>query len=216
MKILIVDDHTLFREGLGLLIRQLEPDVEVVLVGGAEEAMPHIQHAEVELVLLDWNLVGLTGEDALNALQALNQRSRIVILSAERDAHLIKRCIDLGASGFIHKDSTPALLIAAIRSILKGEVYLPPDAFYKTCALIDDQANLASRGLTAVFPELTPRQIHVLSAMVRGLPNKLIAREMSICEDTVKQHLSAIYRIMHVQNRTQAVYTLAQHKLSID
>lgn len=213
MRILIVDDHALFREGLSLLIAQLEPHTDITLASNVDEAVHQIINNFFDLILLDWHFDGETGETALTAVHELNHSSRVVILSAERDINLIRKCIDLGASGFIHKDSSPASLISALKSILEGEVYLPPDAFTKSPS--NNHSNY-TRNVKDAYPELTPRQICVLSSMVKGLPNKLIAREMSISEDTVKQHLTAIYRVMDVSNRTQAVYSLAQNKITVE
>lgn len=213
MKILIVDDHALFREGLRLLIAQLEADAIITLAPSVEEAITQVINYSHDLILLDWNLNGITGEEALVTLQEINTAARIVVLSAERDINLIRRSIDLGASGFIHKDSSPETLIGALKSILGGEVYLPSDAFIRNNA--SAHSHNITRQVNEVFPDITPRQLAVLSAVVRGLPNKLIAREMSISEDTVKQHLTSIFRAMNVTNRTQAVYSLAQNRVSI-
>lgn len=215
MKILIVDDHALFREGLSLLIAQLEQRCEISLVANVDHATEQIQNTDFDLILLDWNLDGITGEDALKVVHGLNRGSRIVVLSAERDVNLIRKSIDLGASGFIHKDSSPATLISAIKSILDGEVYLPSDAFIKHSYAQQGMTQPVSRRIEEVFPDLTPRQICVLSGLVRGLPNKSIARELNISEYTVKQHLTFIYRALGVNNRTQAVYALAQNKVSV-
>lgn len=215
MRILIVDDHALFREGLGLLLNQLEPGVELALVADALEAVTQTKSVDFDLVLLDWHLNGLTGADALTAIHESSQKARIIVLSAEREVSLIRKCIDLGASGFIHKDSSPDLLISAMRLILSGGVFLPNDAFFNTNNGNNSNQNSGKRRLKDVYPELTPRQMNVLAAMIRGLANKRIARELEISEDTVKQHLSSIYRILNVENRTQAVYVLAKHQLNV-
>lgn len=215
MRILIVDDHALFREGLSLLLNQLEPDAELVLVADAEVAAIKTKSADFDLVLLDWNLNGLTGVDALNLVHESSHTARIIVLSAERDVSLIRKCIDLGASGFIHKDSSPDLLISAMKLILSGGIFLPNDAFFNVSNNNPPGIKPAQRRLKDVFPELTPRQMNVLEAMVRGLANKRIARELNISEDTVKQHLSSVYRILNVENRTQAVYVLAKHQLNV-
>ena len=215
MRILIVDDHALFREGLGLLLNQLEPGVELALVADALEAVTQTKSVDFDLVLLDWHLNGLTGADALTAIHESSQKARIIVLSAEREVSLIRKCIDLGASGFIHKDSSPDLLISAMKLILSGGVFLPNDAFFNTNNGNNSNPNSGKRRLKDVYPELTPRQMNVLAAMIRGLANKRIARELEISEDTVKQHLSSIYRILNVENRTQAVYVLAKHQLNV-
>ena len=215
MRILIVDDHALFREGLGLLLCKLEPGVELVLVPDAVEAVTQTKSVDFDLVLLDWHLNGLTGADALTAIHESSQKARIIVLSAEREVSLIRKCIDLGASGFIHKDSSPDLLISAMKLILSGGVFLPNDAFFNTNNGNNSNQNSGKRRLKDVYPELTPRQMNVLAAMIRGLANKRIARELEISEDTVKQHLSSIYRILNVENRTQAVYVLAKHQLNV-
>lgn len=215
MRILIVDDHALFREGLGLLLNQLEPDAELVLAPDAEDATIKIKSTDFDLVLLDWNLNGTTGADALNLVHESSQKARIIVLSAERDVGLIRKCIDLGASGFIHKDSSPDLLISAMKLILSGGIFLPNDAFFNVNNGNSSNTKPAQRRLKDVFPDLTSRQMNVLEAMIRGLANKKIARELGISEDTVKQHLSSVYRILNVENRTQAVYVLAKHQLNI-
>ncbi|ROH84539.1 DNA-binding response regulator [Pseudomethylobacillus aquaticus] len=214
MRILVVDDHALFREGLGLLLKQLDSQAQLQLVASAEEAIQQIHQVPFDLVLLDWNLNGLTGMAGLQAVREAAEAARVVILSAERNSQLIRSCIDAGASGFIHKDSSPELLISAMRLILSGGVFLPSDAFlHPTDNAFDTVDN--HKSLLEAFPDLTRRQITAIHALVRGLPNKLIAREMSISEDTVKQHLSAIYRILNVQNRTQVVYELAKRKIQL-
>ena len=215
MRILIVDDHALFREGLGLLLCKLEPGVELVLVPDAVEAVTQTKSVDFDLVLLDWHLNGLTGADALTAIHESSQKARIIVLSAEREVSLIRKCIDLGASGFIHKDYSPDLLISAMKLILSGGVFLPNDAFFNTNNGNNSNQNSGKRRLKDVYPELTPRQMNVLAAMIRGLANKRIARELEISEDTVKQHLSSVYRILNVENRTQAVYVLAKHQLNV-
>ena len=216
MRSLIVDDHALFREGLGLLLKQLEPAAELELVPDADLAITKINNIDFDLILLDWNLNGLTGADALNLIHEYSHSARIIILSAERDTNLIRKCIDLGASGFIHKDSSPDLLISAMRLILSGGVFLPNDAFFNISNGFNQDTRSSPKKIRDFFPELTPRQINVLEALVRGLANKRIARELDITQDTVKQHLSAIYRILNVENRTQAVYILAKHQLNVE
>lgn len=215
MKILIVDDHALFREGLRLLISQLESRAEIFLVGDVRDATARMQEIPFDLILLDWNLGDVSGEEAIKAVQTFNRVSRIVVLSAERDVNIIRKSIDLGASGFLHKDFSPASLITAIKSILEGEIYLPPDAFIKQMHTHKQQVGHSAsipKRVEEIFPELTRRQICVLSCLIRGLSNRDISRELNISEYTVKQHLSLIYRTMGVSNRTQVLYTLAQNK----
>lgn len=216
MKILIVDDHALFREGLSLLISQLERSAEIFLVGDVRGATERMQEIAFDLILLDWNLGDISGEEAIKTVQTFNRVSRIVVLSAERDVNIIRKSIDLGASGFIHKDFSPASLISAIKSILEGEIYLPPDAFIKHMHTHKPQAGhgaSSAKRLEQIFPELTPRQICVLSFLIKGLSNRSISKELNISEYTVKQHLTLIYRTMGVSNRTQVLYILAQNKV---
>lgn len=217
MKILIVDDHALFRVGLGLLLSQLVPYVQVSQASNAAQALAMLSTGNhFDLLILDWHMPSMPGMEALLAIREAMPQGRVVVVSGEQSPTIIRACIDNGAAGFIPKDSSTDQLTAAIRVITDGGVFLPSLAQYAMAHTHDD-TNAAARmhGVDEVFPSLTARQSDVLRCMARGLPNKLIARELGIMEDTVKQHLSVVYQVLAVRNRTEAVYAISQRGIRI-
>ena len=205
MRVLVCDDHSLFREGLRLLLEKLDASMEVTLTGSAEEALAATRGAMFDLILLDWHMEGLQGARALEALREAAPLTRVVVLSGDRDAQLVRSAVDGGAAGFIPKDAPPAQLMTAVRTIADGGVYLPTGGI----------APIHTRDVRDAFPQLTERQADVLRAALRGNSNKLIARELGISDGTVKTHLRAIYQELGTRNRTEAVYMAAEQGVRI-
>jgi two-component system nitrate/nitrite response regulator NarL len=205
MRVLVCDDHSLFREGLRLLLEKLDPTMEVTLTGSAGEALDATKAATFDLILLDWHMDGLSGARALEALRESAPLTRVVVLSGDRNAELVRTAVDLGAAGFIPKDSPPAQLMTAVRTIAEGGVYLPTGGM----------GAVQTRDVRDAFPTLTERQADVLRAALRGNSNKLIARQLGISDGTVKTHLRAIYQELGTRNRTEAVYMAAEQGVRI-
>ena len=198
MKILVVEDHALFREGLKYLLRGLDEALEIHEAGTCAEALERTAAHTYDLVLLDLMMPGRSGLDALRALREAVPEHPVVVLSGEDDRHTIQAAIERGAMGFIPKASTPETLVQALRQILAGEVYLPETA------LEDSEATAAE------LPALTPRQFEVLRYIVQGKPNKVIAAELGLAHDTVRHHVSAVLAHLGARNRTEAVYLTAK------
>jgi DNA-binding NarL/FixJ family response regulator len=212
MRILIVDDHALFRQGLRFLLRDLDAELEISEAGDCAQALA--QGAEAfDVVLLDLHMPGVAGLAALEAVRQAFEASRIVVLSGEEDPRQIRRAIDAGAVGFIPKSATPEVLLSALRLVLADGIYLP------TVALrgVDDPAAAAPSEMTSdrLRETLSERQVDVLQKAVQGKANKVIARELAISEGTVKAHLSAAFRALGVHNRTEAVYAAARSGLQL-
>ena len=160
-------------------------------------------------MLLDLKMPGLNGLDALAALREAAPGMPLVVLSGESDPGVVRAAIEGGAMGFIPKSSTPEVLIQALRLVLAHGVYLPPlvlDAAYAALS----SAPVSPRTATTVLPGLTPRQMEVLRCVIRGEPNKVIARELDLSEGTVKAHLSAVFQALGAHSRTEAVYAAAK------
>lgn len=155
----------------------------------------------------------MQGIDALSAIQSALPKARVVIVSGDQNPLLVRQCIEHGAAGFIAKDSPTTQLYHALQVMIGGGVYLPTLTTQTDAALSGYVRDLIS--FTQYFPALSPRQCEVFKAMARGLSNKAIARELSITEDTVKQHLSAVYQVLSVSSRTEAVYLISQLGLII-
>lgn len=200
MHILLVDDHQLFSAGLGFLIRELAPDAEVRVAGTVAKAIDNPM--PFDLILLDLHLPDATGFEGLDRLRAAYEASPIVILSSEENPQRIRDCIHRGAMGFVPKSSSTSELFHAMKLILDGKTYLPPGS------VAPAEAGPALPDTTEKL-QLSPRQREVLMKVVQGKPNKVIARELGISDQTVKSHVMAVLTILQVNNRTEAVYRAA-------
>jgi DNA-binding NarL/FixJ family response regulator len=207
--ILVVDDHALFREGLKFLLRDL--DDHVVVSEAADCAQAVARHAETfGLILLDLHMPGVAGLDALAAIKSVFDATRVVVLSGEEDPRQVRGAIEAGAAGFIPKSSTPEVMLGALRLVLAGGVYLPPQALRNLTEPPHDAPAVGPTARERVVAGLTERQLDVLHLAVEGKPNKVIARELGLAEGTVKAHLSAAFRALAVANRTEAVFAAAR------
>jgi DNA-binding NarL/FixJ family response regulator len=195
MKILIADDHALFREGLRHILMQLDRDVTVLEAANHDATAKLLaQHQDADLALVDLNMPGREGTEALSELLAGSPTVPVVVLSASEHRRDMRRALDAGAMGFIPKSETAHVMLSAVRLVLSGGVYIPP-------ALVKGEMSAAPDGGAG---ELTPRQRDVLERLIQGKPNKEIGRELGLSEATVKVHVTAIFRTLNVSNRTQA------------
>ena len=212
MQVLLIDDHHLFREGLRLMLANLKPEVDFEQCGDCESALT-LDNAtlSLDLVLLDYHLPGLQGEAAISAIREHFGNATLVIVSGNEDPATIRKTIDLGASGYIPKSSSPEVLTAALQLVLAGGCYLPPH-------VLDDVSIMEKGGSSepdGPLGELSERQLCVLAMAVQGKLNKVIASELNIAEGTVKAHLSAAFKALGARNRTEAVYIATQHNLPV-
>lgn len=200
VKLLICDDHALFREGLRYVLRELEPAPSLEETSRADELLARVECArDLDLVLLDLELPDRSGLDALRDLRRRFPEVPVAILSAEHDPRVIERALAGGACGFIPKSTSGADLRGALLRILAGEIYVPHDA-------------LPAPALPASSPlrDLTERQREVLPLMARGLTNREIANVLGIAEGTVKNHVAAILERLEIANRTEAAFLLGE------
>lgn len=196
MKLLIADDHTLFREGLRYLLAQLDTEVTVFEAGDHDAAAALLsQHPDTDLALIDLHMPGRNGPSALEALIRGASTVPIVVLSAEMDRREVRRALDAGAMGYIPKNESAQVMLGALRLVLAGGVYLP------TVLL---RAEGTTRPAAAEIV-LTPRQLDVLRELARGKSNEAIGAELGLALSTVKAHITAILNILDADNRTQAV-----------
>lgn len=205
-KILIADDHPLFREAIHNVISDGFPGSEVLETADLDSALALTQNADdLDLILLDLNMPGMHGLGGLINLRNEAPTVPVVIVSAEQDKQVVLQAITYGAVGFITKSSPRSQMTEAIEQILNGNVYLPPD-------IIRTQKNTSRRSQNepqGFAPELlqalTRKQLLVLERMTKGESNKQIAYNLDIAETTIKAHVSAILRKLNVHNRVQAI-----------
>ncbi|OWP50614.1 response regulator transcription factor ErdR [Pseudomonas nitroreducens] len=205
-EILIADDHPLFRSALHqALTIGLGPEARLSEAASIAELETRLnEKADWDLVLLDLNMPGAYGFSGLVLLRGQYPQIPVVMVSAQEDAAVVQRSREFGASGFIPKSSELSVLQQAVRSVLDGDVWWPPQVDAVT--EMSEDVRAASAGLAS----LTPQQFRVLTMVCEGLLNKQIAFELSVSEATVKAHVTAIFRKLNVRTRTQAALLLAQ------
>jgi DNA-binding NarL/FixJ family response regulator len=198
LRIAIADDHPLMRAALVSALSGLAPDVQFLEAADHRATLALLDDPRgPDLLLMDLHMPGARGIDGVREVRARAPHVPLAVVSAEDDPAAIRALLALGVSGFIPKTDSPAVITSAVRLILAGGVYVPPQLV--TGARLDAAVNGASpSGLTA-------RQMEVVRLLARGLSNKAIARELGVSEGTVKVHLLAVFRVLDVRNRTAAV-----------
>ena len=206
MKLLIVDDHHLIREGLKPVLRRLGDGEEAQVFEAAnfEDALRIAgEQPDLDLVVLDFHLPRVEGFAALNDLQERHPGLPIVLMSGADDPALMRQAIDHGALGFIPKSSGSEVILNALRLVLSGGTYLPREIMSAPkAAAVAAPAPLSGRLKDL---GLTPRQTDVLELLVAGKSNKAICRELDLSEGTVKTHIQAVFKALDVSSRVQAV-----------
>ena len=198
--LLIADDHPLFRGALREAVGGLFERAEIAEAGTFEEVTAFLERGgDVDLVLLDLRMPGVRGFSGLMYLRAQYPSLPIIVVSANDDPAVIRRCMEFGASGFIPKTLGIDVLRQAIARVLQGEIWTPPDVDLAA------GADAESGAMIARLVTLTPQQVRVLMMLSGGLLNKQIAFELGVSEATVKAHVSAILQKLNVESRTQAV-----------
>ena len=209
IRIVIVDDHTLFREGVRLI---LEPERDLAVVGEAAtvgEALPLIHGTRPDLVLLDLRLAQARGTDLLSQLMASSAAPRVLIVTAFPEEGDIAEAVQLGAKGVVLKDATRDTLLAAIRAVAGGNSGLPPELTAKVIAAL---AHTAPSSLAERVRLLTPREREIVSLVGQGLKNREIADRLGTAEKTIKGHLTNIFLKLGVQDRLElALLALRTH-----
>jgi DNA-binding NarL/FixJ family response regulator len=194
----------------------LAPHLAVVTARDRDEALAHAANGEFEMVLLDWNLSKPQGgAEVLAALREAGCGARVVVVSGETDPVRISEMLALGIAGFIPKAYSGERMLDALDIALRGCIFLPPELVNEIADIEQSHDGGVPDDVGPRLKLLTPRQVDVFRAAARGLPNKLIARELGIAEATVKTHLSAVFAALGVTNRTQAALVASRESLQV-
>ncbi|MDK2777904.1 MAG: response regulator transcription factor [Pseudomonadota bacterium] len=209
-KIIIADDHPLFRTAMQQAVKQLVPDVAIEQA----ESLPELQqvvekHKDADLILLDLQMPGAHGYSGLVFLRSHYPEIPVVVVSACEDPAIMCQAIDHEASGYIAKSSPLEDIAKAIQMVLQGDIYLP-----EVARRHQHQPNQNALDLAERLASLTPQQFRVLTMMSEGMLNKQIAYDLDVSEATIKAHVTAIFRKLGVRTRTQAV--IAVQSLDIE
>jgi DNA-binding NarL/FixJ family response regulator len=204
-RLVIADDHPLFRGALREAVTGLFADADIAEAGSFDEVAELLERGgEVDLILLDLAMPGVRGFSGLMYLRGQFPGVPVIVVSANDDPAAIRRCMDFGSSGFIPKTLGVDEMRVAIARILKGGVWTPPDVD------LNSGSDAATVALMSRMATLTPQQMRVLMMLSEGLLNKQIAYQLSVSEATVKAHVSAILQKLGVESRTQAVIAAAK------
>lgn len=202
IRVLLADDHALFRQGVRRLLEAAE-DIEVVGEADTGEATVRlVEELAPEIVLLDVAMPNLSGIDAARLIKTSSPRTGIIMLTVHADEGYLFEAIKTGAMGYLLKDATPEELVRAIRVVHGGEGLLAPTMAAKV--MREFARTRETKDLAGVLNPLTAREVEILQSVAEGLANKEIANRLSISERTVKNHLSNIMEKLHVNSRTQA------------
>jgi DNA-binding NarL/FixJ family response regulator len=202
MKVLLVDDHAILREGVAMLLQREFAGLVLMQAGTLVQAEQALSaHADLGLVLLDLELPDASGLQALLQLRATGHEAAIVVLSADTGHDRILGAIDAGAAGYVPKSANAREMLDALRRVLDGQVVVPTQIPFSGCSV----------SATA----LTPRQREVWALLVQGKPNKVICRQLDLSESTVKTHLAVIFQKLGVHSRTEAVVAAARMGLRL-
>lgn len=198
LKILVIDDHALVREGLRQVLLSLGNAVQVLEAGTCARAFElAAAHIDIDLVLLDYHLPDMNGLEALDVFSRRHPELPIIVLSGSVNPRVMRQVMDKGAAAFLTKSGRSDELLSATRLVLEGGIYISPSAPHDT--------------VEATAPFLTPRQEEVLRLLLDGCSNKEIGRELNLSDETVKNHVTAILRGFGVQSRTQAVVAASRY-----
>jgi DNA-binding NarL/FixJ family response regulator len=208
--ILIVDAHFLIRDALRGALKQMTGDVRVIEASGGQQAIRCVsEHSQIDLVLLELDLPDRDGLSVLAELRQSYPAIPVLVLSARHDCDSVMQTLALGASGFIPKSAQREVMLSALELVLAGGVYIPPEILRrKDPSSPPDSMQGGAQAVTPAELGLSGRQIEVLQLMMQGKSNKAICRALNLAVPTVKNHVTAIFKVLKVTNRTEAVITV--------
>lgn len=201
MKILIADDHALFRDGLALRLEEIVPDAVILQASGYSQIFKILRtESQIDVLILDVEMQDMPWLESLKQIHAMAPKMKIIVVSASEDSRTIRTILGTGVKGYIPKRSEVKVFNNALKLIIEGGSYVPPN-------LLENAPLNALSGRNIGLKTLTTRQSQVLDLIAQGKSNKQIAYDMGVSESTVKLHINALLRSLHVSNRTQAVIT---------
>lgn len=201
MRVLIIDDHPLFRQGMKALLSGLDATIDCTEAGSVGAAVQMgLDGAQFDLVLLDLGLPGLCGLEALAEVKRAFDSASVVVVSGDEAPSVVRDAISAGAAGYVPKSTDPSVTLQALRLVIANGTYLPPIALTGFGRIAQSADGAQS------MPQLSPRQLQILRLLLQGQSNKMIAKRLEIAEGTVKAHLWAVYQTLGVASRGQAMF----------
>jgi DNA-binding NarL/FixJ family response regulator len=212
MKILIVEDHQIFSDGLKLFLAEMHEQPEILEAASSQDGFTiAAAHPDIDLVMLDISLPDMDGCEALRIFSDRFPTLPVIMLTASESRRHMNRCFDLGASGYIPKSSSTEVMRAAIRLVMAGGIYVPPSMGIPRTRT---RAVRSQRSQEQTLASLTERQSEVLQQLMKGRSNKQIAHRLDVSEATVKVHVSAILRTLGLRSRVEAALLAQKEDLN--
>ncbi len=213
MRVLLIDDHALFRAGLQGLLEQRNIEV-IAAVGTGAEGLRLAQELAPDVVLLDLRMPEIGGLEVLRRLREANPHVPVVMLTTSSDEQDLVESLRLGARGYLLKDMEPDNLVSTLRDIVEGKTIVTPELTGILAKVVQQGEPAAGEERTKPFDELTPREREILCHVSEGQSNKVIARKLGISDGTVKLHVKAILRKLGVHSRVEAAVMAVERGLS--
>ncbi|RCX15478.1 LuxR family two component transcriptional regulator [Anaerobacterium chartisolvens] len=211
INVLIADDHSMFRQGLKQIL-ELEDDISVIAQAcNGDEAVKFTREKKPDVILMDINMPGINGLQAIKEIKLERLPSKIIVLTIHEDREYLFKTVQMGAEGYVLKDAEPSVLIEAIRNVFNGQSYIQANM---TTELVKEFNRVTLHEKEKGEENLlTAREIEVLELIAEGMINKEIAKELYISEKTVKNHVSNIFKKLNVSDRTQAAIYAFKHNI---
>ena len=210
IKVIIIDDHTLFREGLQRLLTRHEIDV-VTSVSNGVDGLKAISDSEVDIILLDLRMPDVSGIEVLKNIRGSKKTLPVVMLTTSDDEKDLIEALRNGASGYLLKDMEPDDLVVALKDVLKGETIVAPNLVQILAKF--HQGDDSEINISNLIGTLTPRESEILELLAEGQSNKLIAKNLGISDGTVKLHVKSILRKLEIHSRVEAAVIAVEHGL---
>jgi len=208
MNVFLIDDHTLFRTGIGALLQEYDIQVAAAEVIG-EETLRIIKELEPDIILLDLRMPNMDGKDMLKLIKNQNIQTPVVILTTSEDENDLIECLKIGAQGYLLKTIEPEVLIKSLHKVIAGETVVDPSLTSILARMA--QGKLPEPPDAEIKNKLTPREYEILTHLAEGQSNKLIARNLGISDGTVKLHVKSILRKLKLQSRVEAAVLAVEH-----
>jgi two-component system nitrate/nitrite response regulator NarL len=207
MKVLLIDDHALFREGLGGLLKRR--GVEVSACSSASQGIERASQIKPDVVIVDLRMPGIDGVQALQAIKQQNNEMPVLILTTSDDARDLKDCLQHEASGYLLKDMDPDDFVIALNKVVDGELVVAPELASTLASIIQNRNKEGDEEEKSIFSCLSPREYEILEHLTEGQSNKVIARHLGIADGTVKLHVKAILKKLGLHSRVEAAVLAA-------
>lgn len=202
MKLLVVDDHPVFRDGMAALLKQAADNTTVLQAPECATAFDIVEsNPDIDAVFVDLMMPGMTGDMAVREFGKRRPELPVIVLSSSENPSDVRRALNAGALGYIPKSANPQTLLSALKLVLSGNIYVPPLLAQASAPAYETHSH---SGAALPIEQLTERQLDVLKQLCTGLSNKDISARLGIAEKTVKVHVAAIFKTLNVVNRTQA------------